>query len=174
MAQHIQPVMHKSNRYFFLTESRECPSEADNMKRELADNEPFSSPFIGASNEECQKFLLDYQDIALFLEPNIIGIADARTAVDGTILVQWYNESEGWDLEPYGMLPGKAESFWDFRIRPEDVQEVAACLNFVDPDLVFPVYFGRKEELTSKEGVFDVEGAKEMMREVAGAGKEDA
>lgn len=95
----------------------------------------------------------------MFIEPNIAGIADARTAKDGTILMTWYREGEGEECTPYGVLPPKADSWWDFRVQAGHASRVIAALNFVEPDVSFPRYFGRKEEFTDENGVFDAEKA---------------
>jgi hypothetical protein len=126
------------------------------LKRKLADSQAFESAFIGASVRECQQWLLKQQDTAMFIEANIIGIADARTSQDGTILMTWYFESEGLNIPPYGVLPPKAASFWDWRIRPEQAPSVIGDLCFTQMD-IFPFYFGRRGEFEDENGVFDTE-----------------
>ncbi|KAF2869293.1 hypothetical protein BDV95DRAFT_669637 [Massariosphaeria phaeospora] len=138
-----------------LVEQQECPSDESGLRSKLADNEEFTTEFAGASVEDCQKWILKHQDTAMFVEPNIIGIADARTAKDGTILMTWYREMEGENCPPYGVLPPEADSWWDFRVRPEQAPNVLADLNFVAPDVTFPWYFARKDEFTDEDGVFD-------------------
>jgi len=101
----------------------------------------------------------------MFIEPNIIGIADARTAKDGTILMSYYHEMEGIDFPPYGVLPPRPESFWDFRVRPEHAPLVIAYLCFVAPDASFPMYFGHPEDFTDENGVFDAEKARKSLEE---------
>lgn len=100
--------------------------------------------------------MLEKQDEAMFIEPNIIAIADARTARDGTILMQWYSG-------PYAEPPPKSNTWYDFRVDPEGAAKVIASLNFGDPDVIYPTYFGRTEELTDEDGVFNVAKAERML-----------
>ncbi|KAF1936513.1 hypothetical protein EJ02DRAFT_470390 [Clathrospora elynae] len=133
------------------------------LKSELAGDEAFETAFVGASEEDCQNLTLKRQDTAMFIEPNIIGIADARTARDDYILMQWYREGEGEHCPPYGVLPPKPNTWWDFRIHPEQADRVIAGLHFVESDVSCPRYFGRKEELTDENGVLDAAKADRMV-----------
>jgi hypothetical protein len=158
------------NSPFALVESQECPSDESGWKRKLADNEDFENEFAGASVEDCQKWLLKYQETALFIEPNMIGIADARTAEDGTILVTWYYEIEGCDCPPYGVLPPKPGVFWDFRIRPEQARNVGGDLNYTQSD-IFPFYFGHPKDFTDENGVFDTDKMDQAIKREANKAK---
>lgn len=77
----------------------------------------------------------------------------------------WYGEGEGDDFgPPYGVLPPKSETWYDFRVHPEDATKVVACLGYA-PDLSYPYYYARKEEFTDENGVFDVDKADRVMVE---------
>jgi hypothetical protein len=167
--QSIPSILNFRENHFSLVESKECPSERSGLKTKLADGEDFDTAF--SSVTDCQNFILENQDTAMFIEPNIAGIADARTAKDGTILMTWYRESEGENCRPYGVLPPKADSWWDFRIRPEQAHIVLAYLSFVASDVSFPLYFARKEEFTDENGVFDAVKAEEATKQDRGTGE---
>jgi hypothetical protein len=139
------------------------PSDEIGSDWKLAADGPVESAFIGSFPEESQKWLLDNQETALFIEQNIIAIADARTVRDGTILMQWYCE-RGENTPPYGILPPKPESRWDFRIKVDYAHDVESCLKKVEPNVVYPTYFGRKEELIDGDGVFDPKKARHIIR----------
>lgn len=151
----MRTILAVSDYQFFLIESRDCPSDRSGFKTELVNDEAFKTEFVGASEQDCQNWALEKQRETLFIEPNIIAIANARTAKNGTILMQWYHQGEGEDIPPYGILPPKSNTWYDFRIDPENAEKVVSCLNFTEPDVVYPSYFGRKEELTDENGVFD-------------------
>lgn len=154
----------QSNPIFWVVESKTCPSSADGFKRELHENEPFESEFIGASTQECQDWAREKQSQTNFIEPDIIAVADACTARDNTILMCYYEEEDDPEESPlefprFGALPQRLNTWYHFRINYE-----AAALFFVDlvycpPDMAYPVFFGRKEELTDDNGVFDAEKA---------------
>ncbi|CAI6334247.1 unnamed protein product [Periconia digitata] len=157
----INSIQSKGRR-IYLVESRECPSDESGFKTEVANEGDVESAFISASEKDCQKWYSDHEATALFIEPNHIVIADARTAKDGTVLLQWYRES-GEECSPYGVLPPESDTWWDYRILPEHIQNVVACLEFVASDVSFPVYIGRKDEFTDENGVFDAEKADQAM-----------
>lgn len=47
-----------------------------------------------------------------FVEYNIIGIADTRTAQDGTVIMQWLQQLDPIDIPPYGKLPPGPAKSW--------------------------------------------------------------
>jgi hypothetical protein len=140
---------------FLLVESHDPPSDESGWKEKLSDNDAFDTPFVGSSEQDCQTWLLKKQTEFNYIEPNILGIADARTAKDGTISMHWYHHGEGWDIKPYGVLPPKPGSWYEFRIKPENAARLLADLNFVEPDVVYEQYFGHPEDFTDGNGVFD-------------------
>ena len=75
-----------------LVESNVCPDRREGVKIELQDGEPFHSDFIGASKEQCKNWALEkwYQAKVKFIEPNVIAIADERSARDGFLLMSFY------------------------------------------------------------------------------------
>ncbi|PVH95934.1 hypothetical protein DM02DRAFT_536308 [Periconia macrospinosa] len=162
----IRGILKAAEHEFWLLESQECPSDSSGLKSQLADDETYdASAFIGASEEDCQAWYQRHVDKVNFIEEESIAIADARTARDGTILIQYYQEVEGEECPPFGVLPPKADTWYDFRIRPEHTARLLANLSHVASDVSFPRYFGRKEEFTDENGVFDPEKAD---REVLG------
>lgn len=99
------------------------------------------------------------------LSQPLLAIADARTARDGTISLQYYcSEAGQFDFPPYGLLPQEPNKPYNYRIDPRDTAEVYADLLVVEPDVSFPVYFGRKEELTSAQGIFDIVRARRIFQ----------
>ncbi|PVH90678.1 hypothetical protein DM02DRAFT_678458 [Periconia macrospinosa] len=162
----IPGILKAAESHFWLLESQECPSDDSGLKHSLAPGEPFhASAFIGASVEDCQKWFHAHVGAVNFIEGYGIAIADARTARDGTISIQYYSWGEPWMFPGYGLLPPNGEAWYDFRIRPEDTPRVIADLGYVGPDVTFPFYFGRREEFTDKNGVFDVA---KVTREITG------
>jgi len=153
---------------FFLVESHVCPSSEDGFKVELKDNETFETDFISASEQDCQKWTLEKQFQVNFIEQNIIAIADARSTRDGTLLIQFYDEeldnSEPLEFGEFGELPREHNKWYDFRVDYKGASLVTVDLTNGPIDYVYPVYFGRKEELTDKHGVFNVAKADRLVR----------
>ncbi|PVH90907.1 hypothetical protein DM02DRAFT_678344 [Periconia macrospinosa] len=153
----IPGILKAAESHFWLLESQECPSDDSGLKHSLAPGEPFdASAFIGASVEDCQKWFHAHHGAVNFILGDGIAIADARTAQDGTISMQYYYWGEPWDCHGYGLLPPNGEAWYDFRIRPEDTGSVIADLAYTPGNVNFPFYFGRREEFTDENGVFDV------------------
>jgi hypothetical protein len=106
---------HGGGRLFYLVESRDCPNNREGFKMELRDDETFQTEFIGATEQECQNWELEHQFQHNFIEQDIIAIAEARSATDNTVLVQFYSR----ELEPpeplefgvYGVFPHE-HSIW--------------------------------------------------------------
>lgn len=143
---------------FALVESKVCPSDRSRLKQQFAEGETLDNAFAGGSVKDCQDWLLAHHDTVKFIEPNIIGVADARTAKDGTILMSWYYDYEGErvDHPPYGLLPPRIGEFWDFRVLSEQANQVVGDLNFTGLD-AYPYYFGCPEDSTDENGVFHPE-----------------
>lgn len=136
---------------------------------ELKHDETFETDFIGASEQDCQKWALEKQFQVNFIEQEIIAIADARSARDDTLLMQFYARELGHPEGPlefpeFGVLPREHNTWYDFRIDYKGAAWVHAHLNFGPIDTVYPTYFGRKEELTDERGVFNVAKAKRLVR----------
>ncbi|PLN86859.1 hypothetical protein BDW42DRAFT_157854 [Aspergillus taichungensis] len=154
----------QSTTIFWVVESRTCPISADGFKRELQQNEPFESEFIGAATEECQEWAREKQSQTNFVEPDIIAVADARTARDNTILMCYYEEEDNPEESPlefpgFGALPQRLNTWYHFRIDYETAALFFVNLVYCPPDMAYPAFFGRKEELTDDNGVFDAEKA---------------
>ena len=152
-----------STRVFSLVESRVCPSTKGEFKRELGEDETFETDFIGATEDDCTKWLLDNQYQVKFIQHDILVIADARSARDDTVLIKAFMH-HNFDFDDFGLLPPTANTWNDFRVHYSGAVEVVVCLGYVSPDCVYPVYFGRKEELTDENGVFDVARSKRIIR----------
>src|SRR5205814_9191488 len=93
---------------FHLVESRVCPTSSEGFKTGLGDNETFETDFIGASEEDCQQWVQENAPQVKFIVPDLIAIADARSAKDGTILIQVYQHEAPPDEEE---LEGDVPSF---------------------------------------------------------------
>ena len=157
------------HRIFFLVESHVCPSDREGFKRELKDDETFETDFIGASEQDCQKWALEKQFQVRFIVQDIIAIVDARSARDDTLLIQYYAR----ELDPpepalefgeFGVLPREHNTWYDFRIDYTGAGEVYVDLTNGPIDSVYPTFFGRKEELTDERGVFNVAKATRLVR----------
>lgn len=156
---------------FYLVESHADPSSDESFKRALKDNETFETGFIGASEQECQNWALEKQFQVNFIEQDFIAIADERSAKDDTLLIQYYArelpeldpEEDGMPFGELGILPRERNTWHDFRIDYKRAGEVYVSLLYGYPGSVYPVYFGRKEELTDEHGVFDVAKAERLV-----------
>ncbi|KAF2228990.1 hypothetical protein EV356DRAFT_571457 [Viridothelium virens] len=146
-------------RVFWLVESHTLPSDNKGFKSELNDDETFETEFIGASEEDCQKWALEKRYQVNFIDQRLIAIADARSARDDTLLIQFCIDSEPFEIEPYGALPRDRNAWYSFRIDHSKADLVAASLTETEEEITFPVYFERKEELTDENGVFNVDKA---------------
>ncbi|KAF3385994.1 hypothetical protein DPV78_012601 [Talaromyces pinophilus] len=150
---------------FYLVESHTCSSDSTGFKRELKNDETFETDFIGASVEECQKWALENQFQVTFIEQDIIAIVDARSAIDETLSVQWYEElGPPSDPEEITYYEPEANRWYDFRIKYEKANTVIAHLANGSIPEVKENYFGHKEELTDGHGVFDVTKARRLVR----------
>jgi hypothetical protein len=123
---------------------------------ELKDDETFETDFIGASEQDCQKWALEKQFQVNFIEQDIIAIADARSARDDTFSIQYYAHPEpALEFGGFGVLPRERNTWYDFRIDYKGAAWVYIDLTNGPIDSVYPAYFGRKEELTDERGVFN-------------------
>ena len=156
----MAPSSGDSVRVFYLAESRAgLRNDGKRVIQELEDIDPAQTDFIGASQQDCQKWALEQQKLHKFIEQDFITIVDARSIRDSTVLVSRFMPDIGGEpLEfgRYGYLPPEGDIWYDFRIDFERAIDVETDLKFGSIDTVYPVYFGLKEELTDKHGVFDV------------------
>jgi hypothetical protein len=157
-----------SVRIFYLVESHVCPSNREGFKKVLKDDETFETDFISASEQDCRKWALEKQFQVRFIAQDIIAIADARSARDNTLLIQYYAR----ELDPpdpplefpeFGVLPREHNTWYDFRIDYKGAAKVYVDLANGVIGTVYPTYFGRKEELTDKRGVFNVSKAERLV-----------
>ncbi|RWA13383.1 hypothetical protein EKO27_g1724 [Xylaria grammica] len=128
---------------FYLVESRAGPQDgARPFKKELAEGEILETDFIGVSESDCQTWALDMQDRHNFIEQDLIG--------------------PGVEIGDEGIFPKDTGKWYDFRINYRDADLLTSSLSFGAFDVVYPVYFGRKEELTDERGIFDVSRAEKL------------
>ncbi|KAF2098155.1 hypothetical protein NA57DRAFT_76949 [Rhizodiscina lignyota] len=108
-------------RNFYLADSRACPSERPRLKTELKDDETLETDFIGASEEDCQQWSLEMGPQVKFIEYDIIAIADARSAKDDILSLQYYPLfEEPVEYEKFGPLPPRLNVGNNFRIDYKD------------------------------------------------------
>jgi hypothetical protein len=148
---------------YYLVESNICPDKREGFRIELQDGETFNSDFINASKEQCQNWALDkwYQAKVKFIEPNVIAIADERSARDGTLLMSYYYpevspEEPTFEFNGWGPLPPKANTWYDFRIDHRAADDFHGSLLWFSRESAYPIYFGCPEKFTDETGVFDV------------------
>ena len=153
------------NPAFYLVESRVRPTSSEGFKTGLGDNETFETDFIGASEEDCQQWVQENAPQVNFIVPDLIAIADARSAKDGTILIQVYQnvlpmdkeEFEG-DVPPCAKLPprDKYNTWWSYRVDFKDAPDAVLDLGeFGIIEATVP-YYGYKDRLADERGVFNV------------------
>lgn len=150
------------SRTFYLVESYNGPSDGQEFRQELADNESFQTDFIGASEQDCRKWALEKQSQNGMIEQDIVAIADKRSASDDTLSMQFYIREPGHEFPKHGILPREQNKWHDFRVIYTQADRIYTALMFVAFDVVYPVYFGRKDELTNEHGIFDVDKAQEL------------
>jgi hypothetical protein len=136
----------------------------------LKDDEPFETDFIGASEEDCQQWVQENAPKTNFIVPDLIGIADARSAKDGTILIQAlqpdlppYEEEYG--FPPFGILPppDRRNTWWSYRVDLKDAPEALLDLGeFGVIEAALP-YYGYKDRLTDECGIFNVGKANRIL-----------
>lgn len=140
-----------------LVESHADPSSWESFKLELKDDDTFETDFISASEQDWKKWALEMQSKHLFIEQNIIAIADARSASDGTLLMQHYvGEESCFPIGRYGVLPREHDVWFDYKINYNGAAEVIIALTNGPYNSVYPIYYGNKKELTNELGIFDV------------------
>ncbi|KAI2615877.1 hypothetical protein GGR54DRAFT_253567 [Hypoxylon sp. NC1633] len=150
---------------FFLVQTRdvrvhEDPRDSSMFKFELKDGETFESEFISASEEDCQTWALQQMERFNFIEKSIIAILDKRSVTDESLLVKYYRRGPGFEFPGIdGLLPPEEDKWYAFRVPYQKASKLHADLMYTAPDVTYPTYFGRKEELTDENGVFDVDRA---------------
>jgi hypothetical protein len=153
---------------FSLVEWRVCPNTRHGFKRELREDETFESEFIGSTVEDCQNWMLETQSQVNFIEQDFIAIADARSATDNTLLVQFYGREldpeEPVEFEGFGVLPREPNTWVEWRIHPQGAGKMVASLFFGALEMTYPAYLGRREELTDANGIFNVDEAERIVR----------
>lgn len=153
---------------FVLAQSRNHDQAQQNLIVELKDGETFETDFIGAREVDCQSWAQTQILLDKSLDNELIAIVDQRSALDKTIIMQFFNQKPGLDFPPYGILPPKENVWYSFRIPYKDAFTLVAALTATAFDVAYPIYFGRKEEFINEQGVFEVHKA-----EIAAAGKDE-
>lgn len=159
-----QRVLNPPERTYWIVESSNGPSKDHHCRRTATEDDPIKSDFIGASVRDCQQWALEkqYQDKAV--NQNIFVIADERTCDDDTVLVEVYHENH-WDFGGSEKLPRETHKWYEFRVHYQEVFTVQVALKSdLPPDISYPIYHGRKEELTNEHGVFDVSQAEQLLK----------
>ena len=104
-------------RMFYLVESRTCLDNPEGFKEELQDGETFETNFIGDSVQDCQNWAQQSQFQHNFIEQDFIAIADARSATDYTLMVQFYGREfdpkEPVEFERFSVLPREPKAWVD-------------------------------------------------------------
>lgn len=135
------------------------------------DSEPLQAEF--ASHADCQRWMLQHGMHMRELDWRVLFIADKRSAEDGTLSFQFFPPSE----KPtnvwvnYGPLPPVTRTWYEWRIEHTDWEEAVGSMTFNPPDMVDPVYYGMKDELTDERGVFNVTEAMDLQLDEARHGK---
>ncbi|KAI8627084.1 hypothetical protein F5Y19DRAFT_444309 [Xylariaceae sp. FL1651] len=147
--------------WFNLVEARTDPEDADHFKRALEKDESFGTEFINATEKDCQAWAMEMQGRHNFIGQDLIAIADARSASDDTLLLQVYGRKPDAEdeREPW---PQENDSWHNFRVDYREAYKVIASFDEGAYDEIYPVYFGHKQDLTDKRGVFDVTRAERM------------
>jgi len=136
----------------------------------LGDGETFETEFIGASEEDCQKWERENSDKVNFINPALIAIADARTAKDQTLLIQLYQlpvlptpEDElSWPEIGEIPPPDKENTWWSYRVSFKDVPEAILALGPQGMHEDNLPYYGLKDRLTDENGFFNVVKARRI------------
>ncbi|PKX92269.1 uncharacterized protein P174DRAFT_451656 [Aspergillus novofumigatus IBT 16806] len=149
--------------WYYLVESRVCPDSQEHFRSGLQDGEFFESDFINASKEECQNWAIDKWRQPTkynFIEQEIVTIADARSAKDGTLLMSYYYECPPGvfpvEFDEHGPLPPKNKTWYDFRIHHTDSEQFQGTLLNAEPDVSYPLFFGYPEKFTNEAGAFEM------------------
>ena len=143
---------------FYLVESRDGPPSGQRFKDKLEDDETFDTDFISATPEECQRWAVERRRHDLSFHDCIIAIVDARSAKDGTLLMQRY-ATHNHPFGGYGLLPPEKNVWCDFRVHVRDAAKAELALIHVSPNVSYPCWFGNKERFTDENGVFNVDEA---------------
>ena len=148
---------------FYIVESRKGPPNGQRLRDQLPDNETFETDFIGATAADCQEWAAERCSLDRASIESLVAIIDARSAKDGTLLMQKY-EPPLEDLEPltfggYGALPRETNTWYEFRVDHRQAGLVLAALTMTSPGVTYPIYYGNKERFTDEHGVFDVQEA---------------
>ena len=146
---------------FYLVESREGPPDGQRLREQLQEDETFETDFIGATPEECQRWADEWSRHDRSTYGRILAIVDARSAKDGTILMQNYVQPPAgtgyFIFGGYGILPPETNVWYDFRVDYYQAGKVVDALHYVAPDVTWPFWYGNKERFTDEDGVFDVQ-----------------
>lgn len=153
---------------FYLVESNVLPADRSGYKTSLQKGETFESDFIGASLEDCQKWALEKQYQVNFIEDDIIVVVDARSAQDKTVWVSHYepnNDLSPWVFAGFGALPREFDTWYNYRVEFSYAHYFPVAFNYSIPEVVYPAFFGRKEDFTDEQGVFDFAAAQRFSQE---------
>ncbi|KAI7968640.1 hypothetical protein EIK77_002233 [Talaromyces pinophilus] len=156
---------------YYLVESKVLPESPEEFKQQIQDGETFDSEFIGASPDDCRAWAKENQCKVNFIEHDVIAIVDARSAEDKTIIMSCFVRETMYDEDepfpPWGTLPRAEDvnTWFDYRIEYSFGFTVRVYWNMHGSDLTYPAFFGKKEDFTDENGVFDVAKAQKFSLE---------
>ncbi|KAF2675479.1 hypothetical protein BT63DRAFT_450466 [Microthyrium microscopicum] len=92
---------------------------------------------------------------------DLIFIANERSAKDGILLAQYWPPENSANLVPveyesFGSLPKELHEWYEYRFDTKLSEKVQLHLLYLDEEMMYPVYLGRKEKFTNESGIFDV------------------
>jgi hypothetical protein len=147
---------------FYLVESRVCPKKSEPFKKELKDDDTVETDFIGASEDDCQRWLRENQYQNPHIEQDMLFIADACSAQDDTVLAKVYNEQGHEYEESEEEVPPKRNTWYEFRIDFKDAEPFHVDLYYNRAPELMRAYFLHKEEASDEHGVFSVAKARTL------------
>ena len=141
------------------------PERGLEVQEKIKDSDTIESEFIGASEKDCEDWMLKEQDEVNFMDYIILFIADARSAKDDTIIASVYRQEQGvYADKATGLkVPPEPFTWFRFRIDFKEAWLLHCDVNYGPPPEVWPFYFARKDEATDEDGVFSVTKANDLI-----------
>ncbi|VUC26743.1 unnamed protein product [Clonostachys rosea] len=158
-----------------IVKSRGEVSADEKFETQPDANGSLETQWVGASVEEVRDWVLQNQEKLRdneIADANLIAILDYRSAKDETIRMDYYRDRPGLPFRESGLhpeeggppyteveiLPPKSDVWYSFRIRYQHFHQLVADLTGVtSAEVVFPYYFGRKDEFLDDQGIFDLD-----------------
>lgn len=149
-------------------ESKVLPADRSGFKTSLQEGETFETDFIGASLEDCQAWAQENWYQVNFIEQDIIAFMDARSAQDKTVVISHYVHPEPGTPQrfpPFGVLPRETDTWYNYRVEFSYAPILDAQFGYGSSECWYPAYYGRKEDFTDEQGVFNVAEAERFSNE---------